>query len=97
MKRIGQLMEMIAAPDNLRLAFWKAARSKRGKQDCQRFQDRLDTNLESLRDELLSGQVPVGDYHYFTIHDPNVVSQKVAVNGSGQMSITCANSWTTTL
>ena len=26
MKRIGQLIEAIAAPDNLRLAFWKAAR-----------------------------------------------------------------------
>ncbi len=70
MKRIGQLMEAIAAPDNLRLAYWKAARSKRAKQDCQRFREQLDENLEELRRGLLSGQVPVGDYHYFTIHDP---------------------------
>jgi len=26
MKRFGQLIEAIAAPDNLRLAFWKVAR-----------------------------------------------------------------------
>lgn len=70
MKRIGHLMESIAAPDNLRLAFWKAARGKRGKADCQAFQARLEEELETLRTGLLSGQVRVGDYHYFTIHDP---------------------------
>ena len=70
MKRIGQLMAAIAAPDNLRLAFWKAAKGKRGKADCLAFRERLDENLEELGAELLAGQVPVGDYHYFLVHDP---------------------------
>jgi len=70
MKRIGQLMGAIAAPDNLRLAFWKAAKGKRGKADCLAFRERLDENLAALGAELLLGDVPVGDYHYFKVHDP---------------------------
>jgi RNA-directed DNA polymerase len=70
MKRHGQLMEAIAEPANLRLAFWKAAKSKRAKADCRAFEDRLEENVVSLRAELLSGSVDVGDYHTFTIHDP---------------------------
>ena len=70
MKRIGQLMGAIAAPDNLRLAFWKAAKGKRGKADCLAFRERLDENLVALGAELLLGDVPVGDYHYFKVHDP---------------------------
>lgn len=70
MKRHGQLMEAIAEPANLRLAFWKAAKSKRAKADCRAFQDRLDENVASLQAELLSGSVAVGEYHTFTIHDP---------------------------
>ena len=63
-------MGKIADAENLRLAFWKTARGKRGQADCRAFQERLEENLAALGAELLSGQVPVGDYHYFTIHDP---------------------------
>ncbi len=63
-------MERITAPDNLRLAFWKAAKGKRAKADCRAFQERLDENLAALRAELLSGDVRVGNYHYFKVHDP---------------------------
>jgi hypothetical protein len=70
MKRTGELIEAIAAPDNLRLAFWKAAKGKGGKADCLAFRERLDANLDKLQAELLSGRVPVGDYHCFAIHDP---------------------------
>lgn len=70
MKRQGQLMDAIAEPANLRLAFWNAAKSKRAKADCRIFQERLDENVSSLRQELLSGSVTVGEYHTFTIHDP---------------------------
>ena len=70
MKRHGQLMAQIADAENLRLAFWKAAKGKRGKADCLAFRERLDENLAALRAELLAGDVPVGDYHYFTVHDP---------------------------
>jgi hypothetical protein len=70
MKRAGNLMGAIASVDNLRLAFWKAARGKRAKADCRRFAADLEANLERLATELLSGCVQVGDYHYFRIHDP---------------------------
>jgi hypothetical protein len=70
MKRHGQLMPQIADGENLRLAFWKAAKGKRGKADCMAFQERLEENLAALRAELLAGEVPVGNYHYFRVHDP---------------------------
>jgi hypothetical protein len=70
MKRHGQLMAKIADAENLRLAFWKAAKGKRGKADCRVFQERLDENLATLGAELLADDVPVGNYHYFKVHDP---------------------------
>jgi len=70
MKREGQLMPKIADADNLRLAFWKAAKGKRGKADCLAFRERLDENLAALGAELLAGEVPVGEYHYFKVRDP---------------------------
>ncbi len=63
-------MPKIADAENLRLAFWKAAKGKRGKADCLAFRERLDENLAALGTELLAGDVPVGDYHYFKVHDP---------------------------
>jgi len=63
-------MPLIAEPENLRQAFLKAARGKRGKADCRMFQSRLDENLAALREELAAGRVRVGDYHLFTIFDP---------------------------
>jgi retron-type reverse transcriptase len=63
-------MPEIADAENLRLAFWKAAKGKRGKADCLKFQMRLDENLTTLGAELLAGNVPVGDYHYFKVRDP---------------------------
>lgn len=70
MKRHGQLMAQIADDENLRLAFWKASKGKRGKADCQAFRERLDENLSAVRVELLTGNVAVGDYHYFKVFDP---------------------------
>jgi RNA-directed DNA polymerase len=69
-KRIGYLIQTIADPDNLRLAFWKARKGKDNKTEVIEFRKNLDTNLLSLRNELLNGTVALGNYHYFTIHDP---------------------------
>ena len=70
MKRHGQLMAQIADAENLRLAFWKASKGKRGKADCRAFQAQWEEHLAALRAELLAGEVAVGDYHYFTVQDP---------------------------
>lgn len=70
MKREGYLMERIADPDNLRLAFWKAKRGKSAKLEVMAYQKNLDKNLLFLRNELIAGEVTVGNYHYFKVYDP---------------------------
>ncbi len=70
MKRENNLIEKIADPENLRLAFWKARKAKDGKMEVSEFRAKFDENLLQLRNELLSGKVHVGNYHYFTIFDP---------------------------
>lgn len=70
MKRENNLISLIADPDNLRLAFWKARKAKEGKMEVAEFRKSLDKNLLTLCNELLSGNVQVGQYHYFTIFDP---------------------------
>jgi len=70
MKRAGNLYERIAEPENLRLAFLKAIRGKRGKAEILAYAANLDANLRLLRDQLLDERVDVGHYHFFTVHDP---------------------------
>ena len=70
MKREGFLMEKIADPDNLRLAFWKARKGKEYKTEVTAYRRELDANLLRLREELLGGRVRVGEYSYFLIRDP---------------------------
>lgn len=70
MKRIGNLIPLIADPDNLRLAFWKAKKGKSSKKDVIGFGANLDQNLLKLRNQIINGNPIVGDYHYFTIYDP---------------------------
>lgn len=70
MKRVGHLIEQIADLDNLYEAFRKACRGKYEKIEVVRFRENLDENLSLLRRQILSADVRVGDYHYFTIYDP---------------------------
>lgn len=70
MKRAGNLMDKIAEPNNLRLAFYKAQKGKRSKSDVQLFVKNLDKNLVKLRDGILNNTVEIGNYHYFKIYDP---------------------------
>jgi RNA-directed DNA polymerase len=60
-KRVGFLIENIADPDNLRLAFWKACKGKEAKEEVIAFRENLDANLLCLRNELLNGRVAVGN------------------------------------
>lgn len=70
MKRVGNLFDKVVDPDNLRLAFWKASRRKRLRDDQRQFQLHLNHELARLRDGLLSATYPIGDYRRFTIYDP---------------------------
>jgi RNA-directed DNA polymerase len=69
MKRANNLIDAIADADNLRLAFYKACRGKRGKSDVLNFRDNLDDELMRLREELLKGECEWGPYHTFKVFD----------------------------
>lgn len=70
MKRTGNLIYQIADYDNLYLAYAKACRGKQQKQEVLDFHKNFDKNIQTLRKEILSGNVDVGCYHYFKIFDP---------------------------
>jgi len=69
-KRTGNLINKIADPENLRLAFYKAAKGKAGKPGVIEYRKNLGKNLVKLRNEILSGNIDCGNYHYFKIYDP---------------------------
>ncbi|MBQ7177784.1 MAG: RNA-directed DNA polymerase [Victivallales bacterium] len=70
MRRAGNLYLKIAEMENLRLAFWKAQKGKSSRPDVISFRERLEEELLDLRHGLLEGDVSIGDYRYFTVHDP---------------------------
>jgi retron-type reverse transcriptase len=70
MKRANNLIGQIAEPENLRWAFWKAQKGKRYSRQVNTYRENLDAQLLLLREQILSGKVQVGDYHYFKIYDP---------------------------
>lgn len=70
MKRTGNLIHKIADFENLQLAFYKAHKAKIEKLEVIAYCQHLDTNLHILQSQILSGEVEVGNYHYFTIYDP---------------------------
>jgi retron-type reverse transcriptase len=70
MKRLNNLLPLIADPDNLRLAFWKARKGKNQKKEVQAYRNNLDKNILLLRNSILTANVDVGNYHYFKIFEP---------------------------
>ena len=70
MKRTGFLIERIADLDNLSEAYIKACRGKRDRQEVKDFSRTLDCNIHRLRRGILSGDISIGEYTFFTIADP---------------------------
>ena len=70
MKRAGFLIDDIAEMKNLTLAFYKAAKGKRMSSEVELFRKDLFQNLQKLRQQILLGDLSVGKYSYFKIHDP---------------------------
>lgn len=70
MKRIGQVMPLIADLENLREAFLRAAKGKSGKREVIQFRCHLEVHLWNLHLRLLTGDYTFGKYHYFQIYDP---------------------------
>ena len=70
MKRQGQLIEKIADSDNLQLAYHKAKKGKAGDTEIFEYGKCLQDKLQVLQQRILSGNVEIGNYRYFTIYDP---------------------------
>lgn len=70
MKRAGNLYTSICEPENLRLAFYKAAKGRQDRADIIQYRHRLDFNLNTLHQQLVSGNLEIGDYHFFRVRDP---------------------------
>lgn len=60
----------VASLDTLAAAFWQASRGKRLRDDVQCFEANLDQELARLRDAILLGQAPRGEWLSFRISDP---------------------------
>jgi len=56
--------------ENLRRAYQKAAKGKRGKPAAADFEYHLADNLLALQTELQAKTYQPGPYHSFYIHDP---------------------------
>jgi hypothetical protein len=70
MKRANKLFEQVVAPDNLRLAMWKAAQGKRYTPKVLSWFQEHDKNIGSLREELISGNYSSAGYRTFLIYEP---------------------------
>lgn len=70
MKREGCLIQRIADIDNLYRAFYKSKKGKESSQSVQLFDAQLYDNIQNLQQQIISGNVDVGNYTYFKIFDP---------------------------
>jgi len=70
MIRAGNLINDIADISNLELAFWKAAKGKTVNPKIIDYRNNLTDNLKTLHNQILTGDVAVGNYYYFKVFDP---------------------------
>ena len=70
MKRAGNLIHQICHFDNLQLAFYKAKKGKEAKTEVVNYTKNLNHNLKQLQNQIKTGNVNVGNYHFFTIYEP---------------------------
>ncbi len=70
MKRAGRLYDSIVDADNIRLAFWKAAKGKHDRKDVISFKSDFESNIRKLYDQLQQKSLNVGHYRFFDVYDP---------------------------
>ena len=70
MRRTANLFDRIYEPENLRLAFHKAAMGRRGQSAVKKFPDRLDERIGQLSQDVRDGTIQVGRFQQFLIRDP---------------------------
>jgi RNA-directed DNA polymerase len=70
MKRIENLLNLVADHENLRFAAWKAAKGKRYTEEVHAYFSKIDENILKLHQQILSDDIDVGNYRYFTVYEP---------------------------
>jgi len=70
MKRIGNLWPQVTSFENVLCAALAAASGKKARPDVARFLLNLETEVASLRRELLDGSYQPGPYTTFTVREP---------------------------
>lgn len=70
MKRANNLLPFITDIENLRLAYWKAAKGKRHSKSVLSYQENLGNHLLELQQQIQLGHVDVGQYRYFLVYEP---------------------------
>lgn len=70
MRRAGRLIEQIADLENLQVAYYKAQKGKADRIEVIEYGKRLQENLLTLQQQIVSGNVETGHYHHFTVYDP---------------------------
>ncbi len=70
MRRAANLFDQIPEPENLRLAFHKAARGRRGQAVVQEFAVGLERHITFMSEAIREGTFPVGRFQQFLIRDP---------------------------
>jgi len=69
MKRVVRLWDDLITGDNLLIAFQKARKGKRRRDDVARFEFALETELLNLQSALKSGHYRPGPYRLFTVYE----------------------------
>ncbi|MDA1055623.1 MAG: reverse transcriptase/maturase family protein [Planctomycetota bacterium] len=70
MRRAANLFDQIADRDNLRIAFHKAARGRRGQAMVRQFAASLDRHIAAMSEAIRGGTFQVGRFQQFLIRDP---------------------------
>jgi RNA-directed DNA polymerase len=70
MRRKGHLYHLIPTPENLRLAFWKAAKGKHHRDEVVKYRANLDHNLGELQRQVIENDLDIGHYRFFQVRDP---------------------------
>ena len=70
MKRINNLFEKVVTKDNLMLAYQKARKGKSGQYGVKIFERNVESNIDTLYNELILGIYKTSEYSVFKIYDP---------------------------
>lgn len=68
--KYNNLINSVVDDDNLRKAYKQARKNKRYKKDVLIFKERLEYNLQQIKDEILNKTYKIGDYKNFIIYKP---------------------------